>query len=149
MDPRCCQECGLLLGTNLCTPLSLYSPSSLCAWYNVCGNINLHHLYVLDCNVYSLLWLYISSIVSLLLCLCIRLYSAHPNMQDLWVSGMHYVSMVFRYYISADALYMAGSGVVRRCDRPIDSSIVPSPYIEQVGPMSKWLCGLCFQTSCR
>ena len=48
---------------------------------------------------------YISNIVSLLLCLCIRSYRAHPNMQDPWVSGMHYVSVVLRYYISTDAFH--------------------------------------------
>ena len=49
---------------------------------------------------------YIPSIVSLLSCLCIRLYSAHPNMHDPWVSGMLYVSAVLRYCIPVEALYI-------------------------------------------
>jgi hypothetical protein len=57
---------------------------------------------------------------------------------------MHYVSVVLRYYVSADALYISGSEVVYRCDGPIESSIVLSPYIEQVGLVSQWLCGLYF-----
>jgi hypothetical protein len=45
----------------------------------------------------------ISSIVSLLLSSCICLYSAHPNMQNPWVGGRHYVSMVLRYCLSMNA----------------------------------------------
>jgi hypothetical protein len=81
---------------------------------------------------------YMFSIVSLLLCLCIRSYSAYLKVHR--VSGMHYVSVVLRYCISADALYISSSEVVRSCDKPIDSSIVLSSYMEQVGPMSQWLC---------
>jgi len=85
------------------------------------------------------------SIVSFLLCLCIRSYSAYLKVH--MVSGLHYVSVVLRYYIYADALYISGYEVVHRCDRPIGSSTVLSPYIEQVGLVSQWLCGLCFHTS--
>jgi len=37
---------------------------------------------------------------------------------------MHYISVMLRYCISTDALYISGSEVVCRCDRPIESSIV-------------------------
>jgi hypothetical protein len=39
---------------------------------------------------------YLSSIVSLLLSSCIYSYSTHPNVQDPWVGGRHYVSVVLR-----------------------------------------------------
>jgi hypothetical protein len=46
---------------------------------------------------------YKSSIVSLLLSSCICSYSTHPNMQDPWVGGKHYVSVVLRYCLSMNA----------------------------------------------
>jgi hypothetical protein len=67
---------------------------------------------------------YMSSIVSLLLSLCICSYSAHPNMQDLLVGGRHYVSVVLRYCLSANAPYMPRCVVDRGCDRPIESYVV-------------------------
>ena len=77
---------------------------------------------------------YISSIVSLLLCLCISSYSDHPNIQVPWVSGMHYVSVVLRYYISVDALCISSSRVVYGCDRPTESFVsklyvIDAPYV--------------------
>jgi hypothetical protein len=67
---------------------------------------------------------YMSSIVSLLLSSCICSYSAHPNMQDPWVGGRHYVSVVLRYYLSANAPYTWGHVVDRRCDRLVESFVV-------------------------
>jgi hypothetical protein len=52
---------------------------------------------------------YMSSIVSLLLSSCIYLYSTHPNMQDPWVGGRHYVSVVLRYCLSVNAPYTRGT----------------------------------------
>jgi hypothetical protein len=63
---------------------------------------------------------YMSSIVSLLLSSYICSYSAHPNMQDPWVGGKHYVSVVLRYCLSANAPYTLGRVVDRRYDRPIE-----------------------------
>jgi hypothetical protein len=67
---------------------------------------------------------YMSSIVSLLLGSCICSYSAHPNMQDPWVGGRHYVSVVLRYCLSANALYTAGCVVDCGSDRPVESYVV-------------------------
>jgi hypothetical protein len=96
-------------------------------------NINLHLLYVLDCNVHYLLWLYVS-IVSLLLSSCICLYSAHLNMQDPWVGGRYYVSMVLRYCLSVNVSYTPGRVVDRGCDRPIESYVVHPPCVGLVEP---------------
>jgi hypothetical protein len=48
------------------------------------------------------------------------------------LSGRHYVSMVLRYCLPADALYMPNHVVDHRCDTPIESFVVHSPCIEQV-----------------
>jgi hypothetical protein len=42
------------------------------------------------------------------------------------LSGRHYVSMVLRYYLPVDALYMPGHVVDHECDTPIESFIVHS-----------------------
>jgi hypothetical protein len=77
---------------------------------------------------------YMSSIVSLLLSSCICSYSAHPNMQDSWVDGRHYVSVVLRYYLSTNAPYTSGHVVDRGCDRPVESYVVHSPCVGLVEP---------------
>jgi hypothetical protein len=77
---------------------------------------------------------YMSCIVSLLLSSCIYLYRAHPNMQDSWVGGRHYVSMVLRYCLSANAPYMSGRVVDRECDRPVESYVVHPPCVGLVEP---------------
>jgi hypothetical protein len=50
------------------------------------------------------------------------------------LSGWYYISVVLRYYLPVDALYMPGHVVDRRCDTPVESFIVHSPYVEQVEP---------------
>ena len=50
------------------------------------------------------------------------------------LSGGHYVSMVLRYYLPADAFYTLGHVVDRGCDTPVESFVVHSPFIEQVEP---------------
>jgi hypothetical protein len=50
------------------------------------------------------------------------------------LSGQHYVSVVLRYCLPADALYMPGHMVDRGCDTPFESFVVHSPYVEQVEP---------------
>jgi hypothetical protein len=72
---------------------------------------------------------YMPSIVILLLISCVRSYSAHPNMKDPWVSGRHYVSVVLRYCLSADAPYVSGRVVDRGCDRPVESYVVHPPCV--------------------
>ena len=48
------------------------------------------------------------------------------------LSGQHYVSMVLRYYLPADALYTLGHVIDRGCDTPVESFVVHSPFVEQV-----------------
>jgi hypothetical protein len=50
------------------------------------------------------------------------------------LSGRHYVSVVLRYCLPVDALYMLGHVLDRGCDTPIESFIVHSLCIEQVEP---------------
>jgi hypothetical protein len=50
------------------------------------------------------------------------------------LSGRHYVSMVLRYYLPTDAIYMPGHVVDRGSDSPIKSFVVHSLYVEQVEP---------------
>jgi hypothetical protein len=48
------------------------------------------------------------------------------------LSGRHYVSVVLRYCLPTDALYIPGHTINRGCDTPVKSFIVHSPCIEQV-----------------
>ena len=50
------------------------------------------------------------------------------------LSGQHYVSMVLKYCLPADALYIMGHVVDRECDILVESSIVHSLFVEQVEP---------------
>ena len=56
---------------------------------------------------------------------CLAQYSSE-------LSGQHYVSMVLRYCLPADAFCTLGHVVDRRCDTPIESFAVHSPFVEQV-----------------
>jgi hypothetical protein len=46
------------------------------------------------------------------------------------LSGRHYVSMVLRYCLPMDALYMPGHVVDHGCDTSVESFVVHSPCIE-------------------
>jgi hypothetical protein len=48
------------------------------------------------------------------------------------LSGQHYVSMVLRYCLSADAFCTLGHVVDHGCDTPVESFVVHSPFVEQV-----------------
>ena len=48
------------------------------------------------------------------------------------LSGQHYVSMVLRYCLPADAFCTLGHVVDRRCDTSVESFVVHSPFVEQV-----------------
>ena len=48
------------------------------------------------------------------------------------LSGQHYVSMVLRYCLSADALCTVGHVVDHECDTPIESFVAYSSFVEQV-----------------
>jgi hypothetical protein len=79
-------------------------------------------------------FVYTSCIVSLLLSSCICSYSAYPNMQDLWVGGRHYVSVVLRYCLSTNAPYTSGHVEDHECDRPVGSYVVHPPCVGLVEP---------------
>jgi hypothetical protein len=72
------------------------------------------------------------SIVRMSLYSDIRLYSAHSLTS--WVSGIHQVSMELRRCLPANAPYIPGNVVDHRSDTPIESFVVHSPNIGQVGP---------------
>jgi hypothetical protein len=63
------------------------------------------------------------------------------------LSGWHYVSMVLRYCLPTDALYMSSYVVHHGCDTPIESFVVHSPCIEQVEPRLRRKGKLCSRTS--
>ena len=48
------------------------------------------------------------------------------------LSGQHYVSMVLRYCLHADALCTLGQVIDRGCDTPIESFVVHSLFVEHV-----------------
>jgi len=50
------------------------------------------------------------------------------------LSGQHYVSVVLKYCLLADAFYTLGHMIDRGCDTPVESFIVHSPFVEQVEP---------------
>jgi hypothetical protein len=61
------------------------------------------------------------------------------------LSGRQYISVLLRYCLPVDALYMSAHVVDRGCDTSVESFIVHSPYIEQVEPRlwrKKKLCSL-------
>ena len=45
------------------------------------------------------------------------------------LSGQHYVSMVLKYWLPANALYTLGHVVDHGCDIPVESFVVHSPNI--------------------
>jgi hypothetical protein len=63
------------------------------------------------------------------------------------LSGRHYASMVLRYCLPADALYMPGYVVDRGCDTPVEFFLVHSPCIEQVEHQLRRKGKLCTRTS--
>ena len=74
---------------------------------------------------------YILSIARLSLYLCISSYSAHSKVP--WVSGQHCVSLVLIRCLFADTPYIPSYVVDRGCDTPVESFVVHSPNIGQVG----------------
>jgi hypothetical protein len=74
---------------------------------------------------------YMFSIARLSLCLCISLYSAHSKVHR--VSGRHCVSMVLICCLPMDTPYILGHVVDRKCDTLVESFVVHSPNVGQVG----------------
>ena len=48
------------------------------------------------------------------------------------LSGRHYISMVLRYCLPADAFCTLGHVVDRGCYTPIESFVVHSPFVEHI-----------------
>jgi hypothetical protein len=78
---------------------------------------------------------YMLSIVRLSSCSCISSYRAHSL--DLGVSGRHCVSLVLIRCLPAVTPYIPGHVVDRGCDTPIESFVVHSLNIGQVGSSYK------------
>jgi hypothetical protein len=74
---------------------------------------------------------YLLSISTLSLCSSISLYSARSKLHG--VSGRHCVSVVLIRCLPADAPYIRGHVVDRKCDTLIESFVVHSPNMRQVG----------------
>ena len=74
---------------------------------------------------------YMLSIVGLSTYSCISSYSARPGVHR--VSGRHCVSVVLIRCLAVDTPYIPGHMVDCGCDTPIESFIVHSPNIGQVG----------------
>jgi hypothetical protein len=72
------------------------------------------------------------SIVRMSLYSNIRLYSAHSLTS--WMSGQHHVNMKLRQCLSVNAPYIPGHVVDCGSDTPVESFVVHSPNIGQVGP---------------
>jgi hypothetical protein len=75
---------------------------------------------------------YILRIARLSLYSNIRSYSAHSL--NSWVSGRHCVSVVLIHCLPMNAPYISGHVVDRGCDTSVESFVVHSPNIGQVGP---------------
>jgi hypothetical protein len=114
-------------------------------WYNCQDNI-VFILFIFKVAMFIIYFDYILSIVSLSFCLCISLYSAHPN--DHRVGARDHVSMVLRCYLPANTLYILGHMVDHEGDTTVESFVVHSPNI---GHRSRaWMQRkekLCSQTS--
>jgi hypothetical protein len=78
---------------------------------------------------------YMLSIVRLSSCSSTSSYSAHSKVPG--VSGRHCVSMVLIHYLPVDAPYIPGHMVDRGCDTPVESFVVHSLNIGQVGSSYK------------
>ena len=50
------------------------------------------------------------------------------------LSHQHYVSMVLKYYLPMDAPYIMGHVIDHECDTLVESFVVHSPFVGQVGP---------------
>jgi hypothetical protein len=76
---------------------------------------------------------YMLSIVSLSLCLCISLYSIHPNKVP-WVGGRDHISVVLICYLPTNTPYILGSPL-------------PECRLRTSGPVTNEGRGFCTQTS--
>jgi hypothetical protein len=66
-----------------------------------------------------------------------HIFAKHLIQYSSELSGWHYVSMVLRYFLPADARYVPGHVVEHECDTPVESFVVHSPYVEHVELITK------------
>jgi hypothetical protein len=78
---------------------------------------------------------YMLSIARLSLCSSISSYSAHSGVHG--VSGRHCVRVMLIHCLPTDAPYILGHVVDHGCDSPIESFVVHSSNIGQVGSSYK------------
>jgi hypothetical protein len=76
-----------------------------------------------------------------------HMFAKHLIQYSSELSGQHYVSMVFRYCLHVDTLYMLGHVVDHRSDTLVVSFVVYSPYVEQAEPRLRGKEKLCSRTS--
>ena len=62
-----------------------------------------------------------------------HMFAKHLAQYSSELSGRHYVSMVLKYCLPVDAFCTLGHVVDHRCDTPVESFVVHSPNIGQVG----------------
>jgi hypothetical protein len=100
----------------------------------------LYILYLFLIILFIVYFDYMPSIVRMSLYSNIRSYSAHSLTS--WVSGQHRVSMEHRRCLPMNAPYILGHVVDCGSDTPVESFIVHSPNIGQVGPGCEGRLGL-------
>ena len=126
MDFRSCQEHGLVKPS--VTSLLYLSVFILLA------TMDLTLLYILlmfSIILFIVYFDYMLSIVGLSTYSCISLYSSHSGVHE--VSGQHCVSVVLICCLPTDTSYIMGHVVDHGCDTPIESFVVHSLNIGQVG----------------
>ena len=101
---------------------------------------------IIDMTLFSILFMflvimfivyfdYMLSIARLSLCSSISSYSTCSKVQG--VSGRYCVSVVLICCLASDAPYIPGHVVDHGCDTPVESFVVHSPNIGQVGSSYK------------
>jgi hypothetical protein len=88
-------------------------------------------LFIFQVILFIVYFDYMLSIARLSSCSSISSYSACSKVHG--VSGRHCVSMVLIRCLPMDAPYIPGHEVDCGCDTPIESFVVHSPNIDQVG----------------
>jgi hypothetical protein len=61
-------------------------------------------------------------------------FAKHLAQYSSELSGQHYVSMVLKYCLPVDAPYIPGHVVDCKCNTLVESFVVHSPFVGQVGP---------------
>jgi hypothetical protein len=92
----------------------------------------LYILYILLIMLFIVYFDYMPSIARMSLYLNIRSYSAHSLTSC--VNGRHRVSIDLRRCLPANAPYILGHVVDHGSDTPVESFVVHSPNMGQVGP---------------